>query len=82
MKGWYGYGPWTGPPREMTLGTTPREVISHEVGGATWLSEMRERDNRLRALIRFSGEGVGGVLLPWRKAGPSNHHDDRVDSDQ
>ena len=20
----YGYGPWTGPPREMTLGTTPR----------------------------------------------------------
>ena len=21
----HGYGPWTGPPREMTLGTTPRE---------------------------------------------------------
>ena len=23
-----------------------------------------------------------GIQLPWREAGPPNHHDDKVDSDQ
>ena len=27
-------------------------------------------------------EQSGSLLLPWRKAGPPNHHDDKVDSDQ
>jgi len=26
--------------------------------------------------------GVGRGKLPWREAGPPNHHDDKVDSDQ
>ena len=26
--------------------------------------------------------GKGNSKLPWRKAGPPNHHDDKVDSDQ
>ena len=25
---------------------------------------------------------AGGFKLPWREAGPPNHHDDKVDSDQ
>ena len=25
---------------------------------------------------------AAGLILPWREAGPPNHHDDKVDSDQ
>ena len=28
------------------------------------------------------GRGSGEHVLPWREAGPPNHHDDKVDSDQ
>ena len=34
----------------------------------------------LSAVDGALGGGRGG--LPWREAGPSNHHDDKVDSDQ
>jgi len=33
-------------------------------------------------LIRVSDTWKREFKLPWREAGPPNHHDDKVDSDQ
>jgi len=32
--------------------------------------------------VRVREPGKGNSNLPWREAGPLNHHDDIVDSDQ
>jgi len=36
--------------------------------------------HRRRVDVRLPGKGE--FKLPWREAGPPNHHDDKVDSDQ
>ena len=52
-----------------------------------WLSTLEGEED----LGREGAEGIGVVCkvqpkrefgLPWREAGPPNHHDDKVDSDQ
>ena len=40
----------------------------------------RSRDLTRTVHIRLPGQGE--FSLPWREAGPPNHHDDQVDSDQ
>ena len=54
-------------------------------GGATWKEVTLERQLRGDDLPwegRCKATWKREFKLPWREAGPPNHHDDKVDSDQ
>ena len=44
----------------------------------TGMADFEERGPRVLTPLR----PLQGFKLPWREAGPPNHHDDKVDSDQ
>jgi len=56
----------------------PRQAKDAEEG-----TKLLEKDEKALHEAAVMGDSTKvGRLLPWREAGPPNHHDDKVDSDQ
>jgi len=76
---------WTGlAPREFEF-PFPGSLTSTFLVGVQGMAALSDADliqSRFLQRGRYKATWKREFRLPWREAGPPNHHDDKVDSDQ
>jgi len=79
-------------PDFLELNLLVRHLVVHVVAEGEEVVAVRERHHPLGIVFRHREQVLQDARhlrgqkrefkLPWREAGPPNHHDDKVDSDQ